>query len=713
MSTTTNEVWVRGERLDLDDETALLPSFQANDRSKPDTIQSSYSPEFSVPGNTHNHRLLRQAAASQSTQGAAYVRVPAVLTSGGVETLPLAILTIKGYSAGRYQLQLFGGNRRLVEQLGEKTLRDLDLSRFNHLWTPANIAPRLPYAYWETNGYGYEIYDRGKNLDFQSIDPWQCYPSVAAWLIWNQILTDAGFTADSLMGEPLFAALNVPVANPFVYSNEFREARALNAGLVTTPTTNPRGIEHESEFGPERLPMVYTAQAPYHAPSAGATYTGARYTVDTLGYYNLSASVFVHFYCDTLWPGKVSCKVELRINGQPIYQNGAQIAYDESSHVAGPQDKAFAPRLDRWILHPGDTVELFWQGDEWDGFGNVGPTDPLWQVGYRGRQYVFPNGDSLDTQVTFTVTLLEEFPPGGLIKLNEWLPDGVTQLEFVKTIMILLSLTITCDNYRPHLHLATGNKLLENIPIARNWSNKLDLFAPPSRLPERDLVYKFGDYGKRNLLQWKEDENVKKGYGNGEILVADENLPAEYVLATLPFAASEPSDTVPGVLRILNYKASDITVQPVAYSGVKAQPRLVLREEAPISTGQIDMGNGSLQPFTTSLSYFASVGLSLLLDTTVLSVYWADLKAMLDETRYLVEQLRLTPADIAGLDYSIPVWIDAFQDYFAVSRVEEYSPSRSTSVHLVRLSAKHLPPPVLPGDGREFWRGEFYQGEWY
>ena len=117
-----NQIWltVAGHRvaLDLDSESdGLLPTFQANARDSPSTIQSDYSPEFSVPATAKNHRLLAHAAASQPTTGQAYKRVPAVLTSGGVETLPLATLLIKGYAEGRYNLQLIGGNRRLVEAL--------------------------------------------------------------------------------------------------------------------------------------------------------------------------------------------------------------------------------------------------------------------------------------------------------------------------------------------------------------------------------------------------------------------------------------------------------------------------------------------------------------------------------------------------------------------------------------------------------------------
>jgi hypothetical protein len=38
---------------------------------------------------------------------------------------------------------------------------------------------------------------------------------------------------------------------------------------------------------------------------------------------------------------------------------------------------------------------------------------------------------------------------------------------------------------------------------------------------------------------------------------------------------------------------------------------------------------------------------------------------MLLESRYLVERFRLTAQDVAELDYSVPVYVAAFNDHFA------------------------------------------------
>jgi hypothetical protein len=720
---TTNAILltVAGHRvaLDLDAETALLPSFQANDRTKPDSIQSDFSPEFSVPATAKNHRLLGHAAASPPAQGRAYKRVPAVLTSGGVETLPLATLLIKGYADGRYNLQLIGGNRRLVEALGDKTLADLDLSRFDHNWTPANILAGLPYTRWQGQGWGYEFYDRGKPVDFQNTDPYTLYPSCSAQLILNQIIADAGFTSTDLTTEPLFAALNVPAANPFTFDQDFINDRSLKAGFEHA------GHWYRDDEFQEVAPFNFTARKPFSlgAVAGAAGSTANRFVVPTLGYYDLDVSIATYFGCNRQLFGEVSMKVLLRKNGAPLLNDdGSEVKAED--RFKGYKNVTLAVNKKGVLLQPGDVIDVRVQGDKWPD-GQFDPDQPQWYIGTRVVGFggiPVPPFSGVEPAVSWSVNLQPTFPPGGLVKLNEWLPD-MKQLDFVKAMMLVLGLTIQVDPYTPHLRFAPGWQLLANVSKAKDWTMKRDAWAVPGRTPERSLEFRFGSYGQLNKLLWKEDENVTAGYGDGSLAVADEVLPAEYEMATLPFAATENSPQVPGLLRILNFDTDDATAKPVVYTSVKAQPRLTLRPPTPDLAGQLimqpatDIAAAVLAGFTTTVSYFDSADLSLVLDKTVLTYYWADLRAMLDESRYLTERYRLTAQDIAELSFDTPIWDGLLGDYFAVSVVSEFDARRPTEVKLCRLNAAHLGPPpvppVVPGGLREWWGKEWYASEWY
>lgn len=723
---TTNEIWIakngKLHRLDLLEDTALLPTFQSNDRTKPESLQSDYSPEFEATGTAHNHWLLGHAAASQPLAGSAYMRAPCVLTSGGVETLPIALLYIKGFKQGRYQLQLFGGNRRLVEALGDKKLSDLDLNRFNHNWTADEVLAGLPFEHWKAEGWGYEVYDRGKPLDLQKLDPFTLYPACSGDLVFRQILTDAGFTADSLLAEPLAAQLDVPTANPYEYPQAYRDARQLTAGyFFEGSTTDPKYLRHTGGFALERLNFSFTERKPYHAPAGttGATYFAGRYVADTIGFYDLSASIPTRFGCNDLAPGKVRVKFMLLVNGQHIFDStGAELGKDEEENGKGYITKTFNLKLSRYLLHANDVVELAWQGDEIGGALGIKPNDPLWAIGPHGALLPLGNNLFLSSEVKFSVTLLAEFPPGGLVRLQDWLPD-IKQLDYVKAYMELLGLTIQVDAYEPHLHLATGNKLLANVSRAKKWTHRRDSYAQPGRLPERDLAFRFGSYGQRNVLKWTEDENVTKGYGDGTITVADEVLPASYDLATLPFAATEASPVLRSLLRILNFEAQDFAASPIVYNSIEAKPRLTLRTAERelacelITTPATDRWPAVTASVTTTAAIFDGPVVSLVLDRTVLTTYWADLRAMLDQARYLVEYYRLTPQDIAELDFSVPIWDSILGDYFAVSVVGEYDARRPVEVRLARLNAKYLPAPAMPSEDSEFWEEEFYNVEFY
>lgn len=723
----TNEIWltVDGHRtcLDTDESTLLLPTFQANDRTSPSTLENDYSPEFSVPATAKNHRLLRHAAASQNVAGTAYTRVPCVLTSGGIETLPLALLYIKGYEGGRYNLQITGGNRRLVDALknpdgSDKKLSDLDLSRFDHYWTPTEILPRLSYDYRKQNGFGYEIYERGKPLDLKYIDPYTLYPSCSANLVWQQLVTDAGFTADTLLGEPFWAALTIPSANPFTFSQDYRDARALKSGFQHNQAWF-RGDEFQ-----ELAPFNYVGRKPYAAGKLVDTSGGVnRYVVPTLGYYDLNVSLAVYFGCNERLFGQVSMKVLLQLNGAPLLnEDGTEVKGEE--RFKGYKSLTLTAAKKRVLLKPGDVIDVRVQGDKWPD-GIFDPDDPEWSIGTRVVRFpgsTYPlDFSGVEPACSFSVDLLPEFPQGGLVKLQDWLPE-MKQIDFVKSVMLLLGLTVMTDLYEPHLKLAPGSRLLENISKAKDWTRKRDAYAQPGRLPERALEFRFGNYAKLNKLLYEPDDNVTAGYGDGLITVKDEVLPDSYELAKLPFAATEASPVLPTLLRILNFDTEDATANPVVYSTVDAKPRLTLRSDSPELAGQLIMvpavfdNNGNLTKpevladFTTTANYFVSPTLSLDLNETVLTTYWADLRAMLSESRYLTERYRLTAQDIVELDFSIPVYDKGLNDFFAVSKIAEFDSRRPVEVTLIRLNPTHLPPPTLPdGTVGEWFAGEFSQ----
>ncbi|WP_400190674.1 hypothetical protein [Hymenobacter sp. B81] len=732
-----NQLFVTGVELDLDEQALLLPTFQVSDLCEPDKIQSDYTHEASLPSTARNHQVLGHAAYDSETARVPYRSLPGVmLKADGVEIMPRARLYLKGYSGGRYQVQLVAGNKRLVEALGEKTLRELDFSRFDHLWTLDNVAQRATAAHWAAHGWGYELFDRGKPVTPAATPFTDLYPTLSARLLWEQLLADAGFTAEPWQSA-LLDRLAVPAAEQGTFAEDFREARALRVGL---------GPGHEDGSGqPSANRNTVTRQIPFDdftrdignmppvVPSVPGVYDPATfsYTADRTVYVTAEARCAVEL---TVSYAKASAQVYLLVNDQEVV-GGEKV-------IVGRDAAPFSARaaVQGLLLQAGDvlTAKVVLRGE-----------DPLVFTGTRWgwrlfRDAAFSNGfGSSATTVPvdrFTVTVDEALPPGAEVRLQDWLPD-IKLLDLFKTVVQLGGLTVATDLYDDHLRLYPSRAPLDNVARARDWTGKRDQPDAPLGMP-REVSYRVGNFGQRNFFRYAEDDTVTEGYGDGVLLIDDATLPREYEMVKLPFAASEPSPSAAGLLRIARWRVreTDDPFAEPAYENVTAKPRLVLRHGTTLAVGlrggpdpgdnpQADPDSAEQQKWVAALarfntrrdvamptSYFdlESEAVSLDAGRYVLPEAWAGLRAMLADTRALKERYRLSPLDIATFDPSFPIWDASLGAYFAVRRILEYTPTRSVEVELLRLHPSFLLAPTgQPELGREFDETEHFISEFY
>jgi hypothetical protein len=83
------------------------------------------------------------------------------LEASSVEVLPGAQLRLDDYTPRTgYTGKLLAGNKSFYDLLGDKTLRELDLSQFDHDWSLGTIALGAGHSNYR-QGYVYDLYDRG------------------------------------------------------------------------------------------------------------------------------------------------------------------------------------------------------------------------------------------------------------------------------------------------------------------------------------------------------------------------------------------------------------------------------------------------------------------------------------------------------------------------------------------------------------------------
>ncbi|MBX0290963.1 hypothetical protein K3G63_10965 [Hymenobacter sp. HSC-4F20] len=706
----SNQLLIGGVAVDLSPDTVILPSFQVSDLLKPESIQSDFSPEFSVPGTSHNHRLLGHAAWDSSTARVPYQSLPNVtLLSEGVEIMPRARLLLKGYEGGAYQLQLVAGNKRFVEALGEKKLSELDFSRFAHLRTIGNIAQRATAAYAAANGWSYELYDRGRPLDVANLSPYDLWPTLSAPLVLEQLATEAGFAVD-YPADGLLPRLQVPAVAPAQYAEDFVKARRLRVDV---------GPDHEDDGAPDsnRSDVVKTipfdgyirplGTTPPIVPTVPGVYNAAAYsfTADKAMYVQVQARTVLRLIYSTVRLGKAQARVELHVNGRKVSE-GPWVSSVEMSDFEEGETNPFSvsATAERLLLNAGEQLTAVLR------IAGVGSA-PIDKWGFRIFEYAnFNSGGQTIPGHKFEVNVLPEQPPGAEVNLAEWLPQDMKQLDFFKSLVQVCGFSVQTDAYEDRLTLRPSRAVLDNAAYARDWTNKRDAPDLPTGQP-RSVAYRFGGFGQRNLFQWAEEESVRKGYGNGTLVIADETLPASYTLTTLPFAASERSTAQPGLLLIRNYtlRENEDPFVETEYDSSTPKPRLTLRSTR---TQQLSLVEGAVRrPVEGPVSYFVEDGedVSLDADAYILPVAWAGLGAMLTECRYHKERYRLSPRDIAEFlaEPNVPVWDAGLQGYFSISKINEYTSTRSVEVEMLRLHPSFLVAPE-PGARGEFAPAEFH-----
>ena len=706
---------------------------QDNDLTKPDTVQASFSTTIALPADVATHKRLAQPQIGTSQSAAPYRGMACALEASGVEVLPGAQLRLDDYTprAG-YTGKLLAGNKSFYDLLvgasGDKMLRDLDLSAFDHDWSLAAVVTGAGHSSWQ-DGYVYDLYDRGLGAPpLPSASSSKLYeagywPTAYARAVWEAIFLGAGVKWSGDLPAAFDTAL-LPATAPFGYSEQVRADHELVAGYP--PTAQRRRFTDEQDA---RLPVMWTQSYQRAGSSLAGAYDyqdlhqgGAvtfdpatnTYTVNLLGFYDLKAEQDVAIYCNTVLPGEVSATLEVRVNG-------SLVGNDDQIRGAGNLDTTLTALAERQLLRPGDTIAGHYKFDKWSGTGG-GPFDESWDL--------LPNG-------RLTVQLLADFPPRGRVHLADWLPD-MSQKDYVKGIIQLYGLTQTTDPYTGAVTFRRTAAVLDQLPAGgADWTELRDGSQPAKR------SWKLGDFAQRNWFRWKADESntayqqaqfeqshigqlwnadaakaaalaFAAGYlDNG---AGDTSLDATKDVLTLPFAATlsgaggllllpywKPNkgtdyqadlQVIQDALNDGTYNQADAEVARAKalsddFETQELEPRLVY-QLPPTYTRAVQLvdDQGATQQVAMRLSYFVDVNQPEDLDFTrsLLPLYYPHLASALVRPLVLRPYVYLSAADVVAFSQLVPVWLEDEKAWFFVNKVDAWEDAQpSTSVELIRL----------------------------
>ena len=679
------EIYIGNSKLDLNESTQVVFTFQANDVFKPETIQADYSNEFEVPATQNNEQVLGFSSLVNSQTTNPYQALECRVYRNGIEIIPYGKAIINAWTDRTYKLQIFTGNKSLFDVIGDKSVRLLSFSQYEHIYNSTNvIASRT-----NTAGYVYDMINRGK-VGQESAIAWNdLLPSIFAKSVFDQIFKEAGFSYVWKKMPDLFTKLLIAKGSKFKYDDDIVKARSSRAASYP-PNRIDGSNAHGAEDGDLTFNTDYAINYDYRDCSDGVS---NNYKADTYQYVadvQMKVKVSVTMQCDFRGVTKFDIILYKKSNGidSEIYHleqdtSGSRSQFNFQSITVVLNTPAF-------LLLPGESIHA------------------RYRIGRRGNDYGSWEGRIyLDQRSFITIDMQPDFPEYATVQLQQWLSD-YTQKDFVKFVIQFFGCLCQTDPYTKTVHITQLSEILENIPVALNWSDKLHVLSGKD-----EIAYRFGDFGQKNYFMYTESEDTNplptgqivvssgipvqsKTFARGTLPVADTTLEVAKELITFPFSGTK---TLSGAPYIRNYvlRVGSVPANfPAEYDEKEYPDKLLVYQLVQsgyqyLNNDQILNSDGSIAQYATQITlsdynravsrFLPDLDLQNIVDT-----YYSTYKAMLDKARFVKAYMRVTETDIANLDHSIPVYLDWYKAYFYINKISQWeSRNQLVEVELIRL----------------------------
>ena len=525
-----------------------------------------------------------------------------------------------------YEMRIYGALADFFQTIGDKSIRDLDLSAQNHDWTAVNVFA----ATNASSNYCYPAINYGRwtgtkaaraHTDF--------FPAVYFKLLLEKAATEEGWTLNNYAenwGIP-FSLKDFENVTGCVFKSEYGSDTNETFGSLfgsggfyvsglDTVANDPTNHSHTDIFSSEvyetRNDGVYDFEFTItYTTSAGGTKSFALVQTD---YTNITVLDSVDM------PNGTALTVTLRAYG--VQHNSA---------------RPYITIIARSTLTSGTVTILA--------------------------------GSSLEcTQGR------EEIKTGDTINIADTLPNiKIKDLYLFEAVR--KNALIIANNQTKTLEFVTIDSIAAKWPIAKDWSDKVDYTAKPKR------EYRIGDFGQQNFVRWKEGTDDDPAYranndlGNYTLLINDGGLPLEKEMYTAPFAATVEAVSFTDNIhaRVLRYSGSG-----VAYDApdIQPEPRAMPLVSDTANLVQITSGGGTV---TDQIMGFPETW------TEIAAANWTAFEAMLDRMKLVSYMVNLTAIDIQELDVTIPVRVG--NSYFMIREVEQWPANKVglTKVKLMRL----------------------------
>jgi len=630
------EVYINDRLVDLDEvKSPIRLTYAINDLAELKDRQAYSTNSFKLPLTQNNLDICGYPNNPEIVGLQPYRKNTAKIVQGGVEVLVngIAIITSSGDSIS---VQILSGLKGFFDTLGEKKLKDLDLSEWDHIWNLETV--------WQsqlnTEGFVYSVIDYGGLSTSERIaDPRQLRPATFRHTIISQMASDAGYTiTGNILADTKH--LNSLVA----FANEKFEHSQAFIDEPNTYSSSARSINAQQMLNDFRDGVLFFTD--YATTDPGGNWDGDEYHAPTTV--------------------KVNVKLSYSIRIRDQYKGGA------TPSVAIRLEKFNGSTWDIFAANIHSAVGEF---TDYDYIDQVLENDIELLSGQKIRVvwHSEPATDRVYGELFAGAVIDIKYAPvevlyGQEVQLAATLPN-ITQKNFFKDFLQQFGLIIIPDNYNKSLLLINMEEVYNNKPNAFDISDKLFNSAD-------DVSFSLDNYGVRNLAKYKDDDNVVDGIGDGVFFLDNQTLDDEVTIIESIFAPSQSVFKMGGlsVTEIKKIEDAEVSTE----FKIKTQPRILLNTI--LNTDFVFFDNVAGQAVTQiSLPAFNGLEYEFLLREN-----YAEIIKMLYHPYLVTKQILLSEIDIANIDWTIPVYDKKTASYYYKNQITYQQGSLST-ISLIRM----------------------------
>jgi hypothetical protein len=650
---------VNGKLMELSGDTKIGVTYQANNIAELQNRQGTYTNTFKLRRTSVNVANLEWSHVLTSASLIPYRKLKATYIENGIEIISEGDAQITQIDQDFIHINVVSGNIDLVDAMGDVTVGDLYLDDTAFTWdTNSVVISRdrsqyyiFPFIDWRSDS---DTFFNSSTVSVPDMLPAAPMPKLFERLETYTGLTFKGSYIDSTDHQNQILTPDNFTINPLYLPQDVTKANLVYGNYVAYADGYFFGSFDLAEGSGTNYNRVYPFQN----------------TFDPLFSINIYEPDVTHV-------GSLKLNSLLNVKWSRDENYGLlEYHYDRDFYIVTRIIRV----SDGQVL--AEVTSEVWTGkvtSEWIQFsiavetGNI--TLTAGEGYYCAHDFVSAAHPNINTTIyvraftsVFTHTPTDILSPGSPLRFPDLFRMKVK--DVMKDILNLRGVIIQTNSYTKEVQFNYFQNIVENIPIAKDWSAKVDRRSTL-------MTFKFGDYAQKNWFRFKSSDTIPDQLGDYYFEIDDETLDKEKTVVQLGHTATEQTNKYLGYnIPKIDAIDSDVKWQKPTYR--------ILQLETQNTSFNITVDDTiSSDTISDSIPFCRFVGFEILVPQ-----YYDALAGILDQTKAIKLPLKLTAIDIQELDFTIPIFLNIpelnINSYFYLNKVENYK-GELTACEFIRL----------------------------